>query len=197
MELKLPTPAQLREVYTVDLVRSFLPAELKPLKTIEELWAQGCYQPWCLFDGGKIIGQGFFWLGNPGWVLLDYLCVSPERRNTGVGGLLLQQIRRSRPDAVILAEAEAPEHAPDPAMAKRRLAFYRRGHARLAGYDAEIFGVHYKNIYWADRPVLDEELAAQHRFIYSSHFGPEKYRRFIRIPREPDAAPMPQKPWDE
>ena len=80
MELRIPTLEQLRTVYDRDLRTAFPAAELKPLKNMEEMWAEGRYCPWCLFDGDDIAGEAFLWLGHPGWALLDYLCVAAERR---------------------------------------------------------------------------------------------------------------------
>ena len=76
MELRIPTLEQLRTVYDRDLRTAFPAAELKPLKNMEEMWAEGRYRPWCLFDGDDIAGEAFLWLGHPGWALLDYLCVA-------------------------------------------------------------------------------------------------------------------------
>lgn len=197
MELRIPSPEQLRTVYAADLKSSFPAAELKPLRAMEEMWREGWYRPWCLFDGDDIAGECFLWLGHPGWALLDYLCVSPRRRNSGVGALLLAKLREAEPDMVILAESEAPVHAPDPGLAERRLGFYARNDARMAGYDSDMFGVHYKTLYWADGKVADEVLMHEHRFIYQNRFSPQKYTRYVRIPRDPLAGPIPQVPWDE
>lgn len=197
MELRIPSPEQLRTVYAADLKSSFPAAELKPLRAMEEMWREGWYRPWCLFDGDDIAGECFLWLGHPGWALLDYLCVSPRRRNSGVGALLLAKLREAEPDMVILAESEAPVHAPDPGLAERRLGFYARNDARMAGYDSDMFGVHYKTLYWADGKVADEVLMYEHRFIYQNRFSPQKYTRYVRIPRDPLAGPIPQVPWDE
>ena len=41
MELRIPTPEQLRTVYDRDLRTAFPAAELKPLKNMEEMWAEG------------------------------------------------------------------------------------------------------------------------------------------------------------
>ena len=46
MELRIPTLEQLRTVYDRDLRASFPAAELKPLRNIEEMWANGRYRPW-------------------------------------------------------------------------------------------------------------------------------------------------------
>ena len=197
MELRLPSPEQLRTVYYRDLKEAFPAAELKPLRNIENCWAEGWYKPYCLFDGDSIVGEAFLWLGHPGWALLDYLCVAPDRRSDGLGGEMLRLMRAGYPGWTILAEAEAPAYAPDPAMAERRLGFYRRNGAALAGYDSEAFGVRYKTIYWPGGPVTDGELAVQHRFINESRFGPEKYARYVRIPCPSGAEPMAQVPWDE
>lgn len=197
MELRIPTLPQLKTIYHDHLRASFPPAELKPLRAIEEMCRDGCYRPWCLFDGDELVGEGFLWLGRPGWALLDYLCVSPRRRNGGLGALLLEKLRGAEPDTVILGESEAPEDAPDREMALRRLGFYARSGARTAGYDCAMFGVHYKTLYWAEAPVDDEQLMEQHRFIYQNRFSPEKYARYVRIPWRADAAPVPQVPWDE
>ena len=199
MELRLPTPEQLRELYETDMREAFPPAELKPLAAIEKMWAEGWYKPYCLFDddGAGPIGLGFLWLGHPGWALLDYLCVTAAWRNDGFGSEILRLLAKTEPGTVIFGEAEAPVHAPDPAMAERRLGFYARNGLRLAGYDSEVFGVHYKTLYLADRDVDDAELMAEHRFIYENSFPPEKFARYVRIPIDPQAAPLEQIPWDQ
>jgi GNAT superfamily N-acetyltransferase len=185
MELRLPTIKQLRTAYNTDLKDSFPPAELKPLRAMEDMWEKGQYRPLCLFDGDCLVGEAFLWLGHPGWALLDYLCVSPGWRNDGFGGEMLRLLPKTEATGtVIFAESEAPVHAPDPEMAERRLGFYARNGLRLAGYDTDIFGVHYKTLYLADRAVSDGELLAEHQFVYRNALSPEQYARYVRIPRE-------------
>ena len=197
MELRIPSPEQLRTVYDRDLKEAFPAAELKPLGNMERMWAEGWYRPWCLFDGDNIVGEAFLWLGHPGWALLDYLCVSAHSRNGGLGSVILQKLRERETDTVIFGESEAPADAPDPEMAERRLGFYARNRARTAGYDSEMFGVHYKTLYWAEEPVDDKRLMEEHQFIYRNRFSPAKYARYVRIPRDPAAPPISQVPWDE
>ena len=108
MELRIPTLEQLRTVYDRDLRASFPAAELKPLRNIEEMWAAGRYRPWCLFDGDDIAGEAFLWLGYPGWALLDYLCVASDRRNGGLGSVILEKLRETEGDTVIFGESEIP-----------------------------------------------------------------------------------------
>lgn len=123
MELRMPTPEQLRTVYAADLKESFPASELKPLRAIEQMWADGRYYPWCLFDGDEIVGTCFLWRGHPGWALLDYLCVSSRRRNGGIGAVILEKMLEREQGSIILGESEAPVHAPDPAMARDGWAF--------------------------------------------------------------------------
>ena len=166
MELRIPTLEQLQTVYNSDMKSAFPAAELKPLSAIQRMWREQRYKPYCLFDGDDIVGECFLWLGHPGWALLDYLCVSSRARNAGLGALILAKLREVEPGTVVFGEAEAPEHAPDPAMAERRLGFYARNGLQTAGYDTEVFGVHYKTLYLADHKVEDAALRAKHYFVF-------------------------------
>ena len=181
MELKIPTPEQLRHIYETDMKEAFPAAELKPLAAIEKMWAEGWYKPYCLYDddGAGPIGTAFLWLGHPGF-----------------GGEILRLLTEVEPGVVIFGEAEAPVHAPDPAMAERRLGFYKRNGLRMAGYDTEMFGVHYKTLYLADREVDDETLMREHEFVYRNSFTAEKYAKYVRIPYDPER-PCVQVPWDQ
>ena len=197
MELRVPTLEQLRIVYDRDLRTAFPAAELKPLRNMEEMWARGQYRPWCLFDGDDIVGEAFLWLGHPGWALLDYLCVSAIRRNGGLGAEILRKLQETEQGTVIFGESEIPAYAPDPAMAERRLGFYARSGARTAGYDTEMFGVPYKTLYWAEEPVDEDALMAEHRFIYANTFAPDKYSRYVHIPFDPKAGPGERVEWQQ
>ncbi len=185
MQLNLPTPEQLSMVYDRDLKRSFPTSELKPLAVMQNMWAQGAYQPLCLFDGQSIVGEAFLWLGHPGWALLDYLCVAEHVRNRGLGAQILRLLAEREPDCVIFGETEVPAHAPNPAMARRRMGFYERCGLRKAGYETEIFGVHYQTLYLAGSEVDPAALMQEHRFVYANAFAPDKYEKYVRIPYDP------------
>ena len=197
MELRIATPEQTALAYERDMKGAFPPAELKPLANILAMCRDGCYRPWCLFDGEEIVGECFLWLGRPGWGLLDYLCVAEAHRNRGVGAAILQKLPQAEPEMVVFGESEAPIHAPDPALAERRLGFYARNGLRMAGYDTEMFGVHYKTLYLAPGPVADERLMEEHRFVYQNRFPASKYEKYVRIPRDPNAGPGCRTAWNE
>lgn len=195
LEMKLPTEAQLSEVYQRDLKPSFPAAELKPLREMKQEMKRGEYRPWCLFDGGEIVGEAFVWTHVPGFALFDYLCVTESRRNDGLGSKLIQKLVESERGNVVFGESEIPDYAPDPAMAERRLAFYRRNGAQQAGYDSCVFGVPYRTLYWADRPVGDEEICAAHAACYRSSMPKLIYRKYIQIPWEPSMGVPKKIPW--
>lgn len=197
LKLKLPTVELLREVYHTEMKASFPPAELKPLAAIERMWREGRYKPYCLFDGDVLAGCAFLWLGHPGWALLDYLCVKTDSRGRGLGSEILRLLTEAEPNTVIFAEAEAPAHAPDPDMAERRLGFYKRNGLCVSGYDSEVFGVHYKTLYFANSAVTDDVLMEEHRFVYRSSFTTEKYTKYVRIPYDPNSEPGAQVAWDQ
>ena len=197
MELRIATLEQLRDVYQRDLMEAFPAAELKPLQAMEKMWEEGWFKPYCLFDGDAIVGEALLWLGHPGWAILDYLCISADRRNDGLGAEILRLLPQAEPGMVIFGEAEAPADAPDPAMAERRLGFYARCGLRTAGYDTEIFGVHYKTLYLFDGPVDEEQLMREHTFIYQNTFDPDKFAKYVRIPYDPNAEPMAKVAWDQ
>ena len=198
MELRLATPEQIETVYERDLKPSFTSAELKPLRAMQEMYADGIYRPWCLFDGGSIVGEAFLWLGGaPGWALLDYLCVSPGHRNAGTGAVLLEKLQAAEPSTVIFGESEMPEFAPDRALAERRLGFYARNGARTAGYDTAMFGVPYKTLYWAAAEIPDDALMEQHRAVYQNRFPPSLYAAAVRIPFDASTDLPPKTPWRE
>lgn len=197
MELRLPTIEQLRMAYDRDLKEAFPAAELKPLRSMEQMWANGGYKPYCLFDGEEIIGEAFLWLGHPGWALLDYLCVAPRARNAGVGAIILKKLQEVEGDTVIFGESEEPSDAPDPAMAQRRLGFYARNGLRIAGYDTEMFGVHYKTLYLARGEVDERALMEEHRFVYKNTFAPEKFARYVRIPYDASEGPGEKAAWQQ
>lgn len=195
MELKLPTEAQLTEVYKRDLKASFPAAELKPLRAMKAALRRGAYRPWCLFDGDDIVGEAFLWTVVPGFCLFDYLCVTSTRRNDGLGSAIIEKLVETERGNVLFGEAEIASYAPDRAMAERRLAFYRRNGAKQAGYDTCAFGVPYHTLYWADEPVADDKLCAAHEATYRSSFSRLVYKKYIKIPWEPSMGVPDKIPW--
>lgn len=170
MEMRLLRAHEMALFYTRDLDDAFPAAELKPLRVMEEARQTGKYHPWGLFDGEDLVGGAFTWEYTPGWVLFDYLCVARHRRNDGLGAQLIAKLVECERGKVLFGESEVPDCAPDPEMARRRLAFYLRNGAREAGYDMTLFGVPFRTLYWAEEPHSREEIMAHHRELYQLRF---------------------------
>ncbi|MBO4915134.1 MAG: GNAT family N-acetyltransferase [Oscillospiraceae bacterium] len=195
LEMKLPTEAQLRRVYERDLAAAFPPAELKPIRRMMQELERGEYRPWCLFEDGEIVAEAFVWTAVPGFCLLDYLCVTAERRNDGLGSAAIEKLVEAERGNVLFGEAEIAKYAPDRAMAERRLDFYRRNGARRAGYDTCVFGVPYHTLFWAERPVTDGELCTAHIETYRNDLPPHIFKKYIIIPWEPSMGVPEKEPW--
>ncbi len=195
LEMKLPTEAQLRTAYKRDLAPSFPLAELKPLREMLAEKRRGEYRPWCLFDGADIVGEAFVWEHVPGFALFDYLCVTPSRRNDGLGSALIQKLVEAERGNVLFGESEIPDYAPDPVLAERRLGFYKRNGAKQASYDSCVFGVPYRTLYWSEREVSDAEMSAAHAATYRSSIPQPVYDKCIVIPWEPSMGAPKMIPW--
>ena len=197
MEIRLLNDKELADVYDRHLKPAFPAAELRPLHAMEDMVRRGIYRTYGLVDGEEILGEAFLWDCAPGWKLFDYLCVAPEHRNGGLGAALIGELVKAERGCVIFGESEAPEYAPDPDMARRRLAFYARCGARQAGYLAAVFGVPYRALYLAEGEIDETEMMAVHENAYRSRLPADLFQRFIRIPWDPSMG-MPEKhPWEE
>lgn len=197
MELRLPTHEELKFAYERDMVPAFPRAELKPLNAIEGLYGKGVYRPYLLWEKGELVGEAFVWAFEPGWTLFEYLCVSETHRNRDLGSELIGKLTAAEQDNVLFGECEIPQYAEDPALAARRLDFYRRNGARRAGYDTVLFGVPFHTLYWAKEAVADEAMITAHQKVYCEHFGQERYQKYFCIPWDCSMG-MPKKiPWEE
>lgn len=201
MELKILSPLELKRAYETDLREAFPPSELKPLAAMEDLRRRGVYDPLGYFgDTGELLGYALLWKHRDGrYLLVDYLCVPAGKRNGGIGGRLIQAVRDRYPQGtVFLGETEAPTGEADrDGLILRRLDFYRRSGAVTLGYDCALFGVHFKNICWADPLPEEAEILQRHREIYLDQFGRERFDRYIQLPLAPGEAVRPVTDWTE
>lgn len=191
MELKRLSPEQTTWVYETLLLDAFPPAELKPLAAMLEMEVGGLYLPYGFFDGETIIGACFLWLGDDGVALIDHLCVSPLRRNEGLGEAILAQMQQLYPTWVLMAESEYPPLAENPSLAERRLGFYRRNHGKTADFRSRIFGVAYSIFYWGDALTQD-----QYRQVYVRSFTGENLEKYVVVP-DVSEEPVEQVRWEQ
>ena len=196
--LRRLTYKELARAYDEVFTEAFPPAELKPLRSMEELSRKGIYYPMGLFEGDEALGYICLW-ADASYILIDYLCVPQTIRNGGIGADLIRHTLAAFPEeTVFIGEVEAPTG--DPAADEiiyRRLGFYKRTGAVTLGYDTALFGVHYKTIVWSSSPVDEEEVLRHHHHIYKSSFQPEAFAAFIQIPLHPGEAIHPVKNWEQ
>ena len=188
-------------LYQQEMTRDFPPQELKPLKAMLELMAQGRYQALGLYEGEELLGYALVWR-EPGvpFVLLDYLGTLPGVRNRGLGGQLLDLLADYyREERGIFGEAESDEGGADAdrELRRRRLGFYLRHGFRYGGYDCALFGVHYQTLIRGREDVTPEELLKVHRSFYQNRFPAHIYKRFVQLPLAPGEAPNPPGNWTE
>ncbi len=143
---KLSLP-QAREIYTAHMTRHFPAEELKPLHSIERMWAEGSYHAYGMY-GPALSGYAFL-ASAPGCglVLLDYFAILEPFRGKGLGGLFLRELRALLTDCQgILIETEDIDRARDGeelrARARRDL-FYEKNGARKTNLRGTVYGVHY------------------------------------------------------
>lgn len=201
MKLRELTDSQLRELYEGEMRRAFPPDELKPLRAMEGLRAQGKYDALGLWEGEQLLGYAMMWREpDCPFVLLDYLGTMERARGQGLGSRLLGMLREHYPDCRgIYAEVEAPENgAPEgEALRLRRLDFYHRNGFRYGGYDCALFGVHYRTLIMGDARVPSEQLLKAHQDIYGEYMPKHIYQRFIQLPLHPGQKVKPAGEWVE
>ncbi|MEG2421591.1 MAG: N-acetyltransferase, partial [Oscillospiraceae bacterium] len=124
-----------------------------------------------------------------GYVVLDYLGVTREKRSSGLGSVLLKLVAERFAGADgILVEAEAPleEDDGENALRVRRIGFYERnGYQKL--YRCGMCGLAFQALLWGKMPTDLAPVMAAHRALYH-------YRSDVRVPLNPGEIPPPP-PW--
>ncbi len=197
---RLLTREELIALYHNEMTRDFPPDERRPLATILALYDSGRYFPYGVFgdavdatpptatdDGSALPTQQTALLAYLNVVhasgcniaFLDYFATSPAIRGGGLGGQLLSALcaqETARGATALLWEAETPAHAPDPAIAARRYAFYQRCGAKQTQLRARVYGVWFDILY---RPcagdLTPEEAEAEFLHTYHQLMSPEKF----------------------
>lgn len=123
---------QLYEIYDVSI-----PArERKPEEWICAMVRAPEYGFWVMKDARRIVGFSILFLAPAErFALLEYMAVTPERRNRGVGSALFQQTTTRASSLPIVLEVDSDREASDDReLRTRRQQFYRRlGCVRVAG----------------------------------------------------------------
>lgn len=171
MELRPIPAAHWADWYEKELCAAFPACECKPLGDIRALAEAGRYEVLGLYDGPALLGYATLWSAPdwPGYVLLDYLGVTPSRRNGGLGGEILEKLAaREAGRRTVLIEAEAEDSGGpegERPIRLRRLGFYRR-HGCTPVYISFNCGLVCQVFVLGPAPAELEPVKAAHRAIY-------------------------------
>lgn len=175
--------AGLARAYYEVLCPTFPAWELKPLQEMQRLAEKGLYRALCLFDGEEALAFAFMWRIGGDYLLLDYFAVPAGKRNCGYGAQLLAALPGYYgKKSVVLIECEAPENLDDPTMARRRLVFYQRCGARLAGFDSALYGMRFRVLALAQGALDGAELLERYYGLYYKQYFGTAIWDSIRIP---------------
>lgn len=175
--LRLLNREERAEVYEAHLRQDFPEDERKPLPLLEALIAAGINSFWGCFRDGELVGYYVLASAKDSpLLLLDYLAVVPEKRDTGCGTEILRQLVERLPAGQWLCiESERPEAVPEGAereMRERRLRFYRRSGAVRTPVHVLLFDVDYALLVLTREtlPGADEVERQYHR-LYREMLG--------------------------
>lgn len=172
--------------YGSDFAEAFAENERKPLADILAMVDVGRYELWGLFAGDRMAGYAALWRrkGIP-LVLLDYLGVSADLRNRGLGADILSRLRAH--GFPIVTESELPVVGDSDAendLRRRRITFYQRS-GFLPAYEMATCGMRWQALLTNADGLDLHDVMAWHRALY----GPE--RTDVQVPIGPDETPAP------
>jgi len=145
-DLKLLSMEQIDKIYEERMLMDFPCDELKPLGMIKKLVLDGRYDCYGLFENDEMIGYTFLnRLDGRQDYLIDYLATFPNRRNGGLGAIMINLLREKLSTAdSIIGEVENPKYANDESskeLQSRRFNFYLRNGFTDTNVRARCFGV--------------------------------------------------------
>ena len=184
MEFRQMTHREIETWYETEFSQAFAENERKPLPNILVLAAEGRYELWGLFDSERMLGYATLWKrkGIP-LVLLDYLGVSADLRNGGLGAGILARLKaRGFP---IVTESELPVPGDSDAenvIRMRRIGFYRRN-GFVPAYEMATCGMRWQALLANTEGLEMADIMAWHKALY----GPE--RTDVKVPLGPNEVP--------
>ena len=171
-------------LYKERMVIDFPKDELKPLGVILDAMDKGKYECLGLFDEDTMIGYVYLVKRGKDY-LVDYLATYPDKRNSGVGGLMVSLLAEYLRDADnIIGEVEDPEYEEDEAqkdIQSRRLAFYMRNGCSDTGLRVKTFGVPFQVLKMGEGSYSDlDELWALYQSFYKEILPKEMFEKNIK-----------------
>ena len=184
MHLKTLTKDQLSDLYNDRMREDFPPSELKPLFVILDAVDKGIYEALGLYDGEEIVGYScLVKQGND--YLVDYLAIYPEKRNGGIGSILVKLLSEHMDSTGnIIGEVEDPKYArneDDRKLRIRRMDFYLRNGCFDTGVRAKCFGVEFIILRMDKKKLEKQKCWDIYSAIYRSILPKDMYDENIEL----------------
>lgn len=175
---------EIKSWYHTEFSEAFAENERKPLEDIFDLIDDGRYEAWGLFNGDKLLGYATLWkAGHIPLVLMDYLGVSKEYRNQGIGAKILEQLKSLNFPIVTESELPVSGDAPEENNIRiRRINFYKRNGFKPA-YEMATCGMRWQALLVNTDSMLLEDIMKWHKELYGSE------RTDVKVPIGKDEIP--------
>lgn len=118
--MKLLTNEQFDQAYNL-FEKAFIPAELRPYELMKTLFLNKEFLIYGLFKNDEIIAAIIVWEFDD-FIYLENFAVSNQLRGQGIGGYILEEMKKIYLNRLIVLEVEQPFDE----MSQRRIAFYKR-----------------------------------------------------------------------
>ena len=184
MHLKTLTKDQLSDLYNDRMREDFPPSELKPLFVILDAVDKGIYEALGLYDGEEIVGYSCLVKQGTDY-LVDYLAIYPEKRNGGIGSILVKLLSEHMDSTGnIIGEVEDPKYArndDDRKLRIRRMDFYLRNGCFDTGVRAKCFGVEFIILRMGKKKLEKQKCWDIYSAIYRSILPKDMYDENIEL----------------
>lgn len=187
MNLTLLDKTEVGKIYNERMKEDFPPEEIKPLARIYEVMDEGLYKCYGLAEDSIILGYAFLLkIRNTNDYLVDYLAVDKNKRNCGLGTILVHEIENLLKDAdSIMVETENPafsKNEKDKVVRQRRYDFYMRNGLVDTGVLSVCFGVNYRVLeFVCNKCHSEEEITELYKAHYRTLLTKELYEQNIFV----------------
>lgn len=176
---------ELTAVYETHMRRDFPKDELKPLRAILDMRAQGAYDCLGMFEEDRLCAYAYMVkVQEKGYLLLDYLAACADVRGQGNGSRMLAMLRDwYREENGIFLESECLRTSADEAQMKirwRRLNFYRGNGCVPTQVKALVYGVEY-DIFYIPLKKQQTQYREGLEVIYRTMFSERARKAHVRV----------------
>ncbi len=146
LEQRLMNLGEFRDLYTGCLQNHFPPEEIKPFSIVEKAFNEKKYLPYGYYEEGELMAYTLFFQEED-LLLLDYFAVMESLRGKGRGSEIIALMKENLgKNRTIFLEVEEPaaEDEKERSLQERRIQFYLRNGAEMAGVKGDVFSVIYE-----------------------------------------------------